>query len=76
MYEQINVFGKLNTSSVPGFSCALMEECSVTRLGEIRGVSTVCQAMISGVRVQSDTLDQMARFEENAIDAFRNKQFK
>jgi len=46
----------------------------VTRLGEIRGVSTVCQAMISGVRVQSDTLDQMARLEENAIDAFRNKQ--
>merc|ERR1719233_1968365 len=36
----------------------------VTRLGKIRGV-----------RVQSDTLDQMARFEENAIDAFRNKQF-
>jgi len=47
----------------------------VTRIGEIRGVSTVCQAIISGIGVHGDTVDKMVRLEENAIDAFRNKQF-
>ena len=47
----------------------------LNRLGEIPGISALCQAMISGVKVQNNSLDTIDRLEESGMDALRNKQF-
>merc|ERR1719186_859727 len=47
----------------------------LNRLGEIRGISALWQAMISGVKGQNQSLDQIDRLEECGMEALRNKQF-
>merc|ERR1719186_810867 len=47
----------------------------LNRLGEIQGISALCQAMISGVKGQNQSLDQIDRLEECGMDAMRNNQF-
>lgn len=47
----------------------------LNRLGEIPGISALCQAMISGVKVQHQSLDEIDKLEENGMEALRDKEF-
>merc|ERR1719435_63338 len=47
----------------------------LNKLGEVPGISVLCQAMISGVKVQNNRLDTIDELEESGMDALRNKQF-
>ena len=44
----------------------------LNKVGEIRGLSSLCQGMISGVKVQNQTLDQIDRLEESAMGSMKS----
>lgn len=47
----------------------------LNKLGETVGISALCQAMISGVKVQSQSLNEIDQLEKEGMDALRNKEF-
>merc|ERR1719228_457691 len=63
--------------------CMRLGDCQLAReaiellnqLANINGISALCQAMISGVKAQIQTLDEIERLEESGMEALRNREF-
>merc|ERR1719192_2538286 len=63
--------------------CMRLGDCQLAReaiellnqLANINGISALCQAMISGVKAQNQTLDEIERLEESGMEALRNREF-
>jgi len=57
--------------------CMLAREAIelLNKLANINGISALCQAMISGVKAQNQTLDEIERLEESGMEALRNREF-
>merc|ERR550532_1002709 len=63
--------------------CMRLGDCQLAReaiellnqLANINGISALCQAMISGVKAQIQTLDEIERLEEAGMEALRNREF-
>ena len=47
----------------------------VFKLGEIQGISPLSQALIGGVRSQTNNIEELERWEKKGLEAFRSKQF-